>query len=131
MSTPLIRRGCRGFTFIETIIVIGIILVLTGSVGFTAIGFLDRARLAAARSQIEIYSAALQAYYLDTGRLPTAEQGLHALWEYPYLEPRPTGWMGPYLDRPAGPDPWGEPYRYQVPGPDGRPFAVSSTGVQP
>ena len=123
------RRRQAGFTFVETIIVIGIIMILAGSVGFMAFGFLDRARVATARNQIETYSVALQAYYLDNGRFPTPEQGLDALWESPVLDPTPRNWSGPYVDRPIAPDPWGNPYRYQVPGPSGLPFGISSLGA--
>ena len=76
-----------GWTFIETIVVIGIILILTSSVGFMAFRYLEKAKVVSARSQIETLALALDAYYLDCGRYPTAEQGLSALWEKPVLEP--------------------------------------------
>ncbi|MFW6362968.1 MAG: type II secretion system major pseudopilin GspG [Spirochaeta sp.] len=130
MKRRIFQYGAGGFTFVETIIVIGIIMILTGSVGFSAIGFLDRARNASARTQIELYSAALQAYYLDTGVLPTREQGLQALWQAPTFDPVPHGWRGPYIDRPLQPDPWGHHFEYRIPGKEGMPFEISSPGMQ-
>lgn len=117
-----------GWTFIETLIVIGIILILTSSVGVMAIRYLDKARTVSARSQIETYSLALDAYYLDCGKYPTTEQGLAALWEKPSLEPLPRNWNGPYVNKPINKDPWGNAYEYTVPGPGGLPFGIRSFG---
>ena len=118
-----------GWTFIETIIVIGIILILTSSVGFMAYRYIDRAKQAAAQNQIETIALALNAYMLDCGRYPTEEQGLSALWEKPHLEPVPSGWAGPYVGKKIPLDPWGKPYEYTAPGPNGLPFAVTSYGA--
>jgi general secretion pathway protein G len=118
-----------GWTFIETIIVIGIILILTSSVGFMAYRYIDRAKQAAAQNQIETIVLALNAYMLDCGRYPTEEQGLQALWEKPHLEPVPSDWTGPYVGKKIPLDPWGEPYEYTEPGPNGLPFAVMSFGA--
>ncbi len=121
--------GEDGWTFIETLIVIGIVLILTSSVGVMAVRYLDKARSAAARSQIETYSLALDSYCLDCGKYPTPEQGLAALWDKPHLEPIPGGWSGPYLNKPVNKDPWGNAYEYAVPGPDGLPFGIRSMGA--
>jgi general secretion pathway protein G len=76
----------------------------------------DRARDSAARAQIEMLTAALDAYRLDNGRYPSAEQGLEALRREPLIEPRPGHWRGPYLRREVPADPWGNPYVYLNPG---------------
>jgi general secretion pathway protein G len=123
------ERRDEGWTFMETLIVIAIILILTSIVGVTAIQYLDRARTAAARSQIDSFSLALEAYYIDCGRYPTEEQGLQALWQRPVIEPISPGWMGPYVLRRIPNDPWGNPYEYRVPGPDGLPFGIRSFGA--
>ena len=73
------------------------------------------AKDAAARSQIEMLGAALDAYRLDTGRYPTGEQGLAALWTQPNAQPRPAGWRGPYLRKEVPLDPWQHPYVYRSP----------------
>ncbi|MFP4364407.1 MAG: type II secretion system major pseudopilin GspG [Spirochaetia bacterium] len=119
----------QGFTFVETIIVIGIILILTSTVGVIAFRYLGRAKSVTARNNIQTYSLALNTYLLDTGMLPTEEQGLEALWERPVLEPVPENWQGPYVDRAVGPDPWGNEYEYTVPGPHGLPFGIQSYGA--
>ncbi len=118
-----------GWTFIETLIVIGIVMILTSTVGFMAVRYLDKARTVAARSQIETFAMALDSYYLDCGTYPTADQGLKSLWEKPSLAPVPKGWSGPYLSKPVPADPWGNEYAYSVPGPSGLPFGIRSLGA--
>jgi len=118
-----------GWTFIETLIVIGIILILTATVGFMGFRYLDKAKTVSARSQIETFSLALEAYYLDCASYPSQDQGLSALWQKPSAEPVPPGWRGPYIGKPVPKDPWGNDYEYTVPGPNGPPFGIRSFGA--
>jgi general secretion pathway protein G len=113
----------------ETLIAIAIVLILTSSVGFMAIQYLDRARVATARSQIDSFSIALESYFIDCGRYPTPEQGLNALWQKPVIQPINDNWSGPYLYKNTPNDPWGNPYEYQVPGPNGLPYGIRSFGA--
>jgi len=113
----------------EVLIVIAIILILTSAVGFMAFRYVDRARQVTARSQIETLSLALNAYAADCRQHPTRQQGLDALWTKPVLEPLPTGWNGPYINKRIFADPWGNPYDYTVPGPNGLPFGLRSFGA--
>lgn len=131
MKRPRFRRSRMesGWTFLETIIVMAIMLILSGGVVFLGSRYVERSRVARAENEIGALVLALEAYYLDTGRYPTAEQGLGALTEAPLLEPVPTRWMGPYLNRPVDRDPWGTPYRYTVPGPARLPFDLVSYGA--
>ncbi|MBN1243782.1 MAG: type II secretion system major pseudopilin GspG [Spirochaetales bacterium] len=122
-------RGEDGWTFIETLVVLGIVLILTATVGFMAARYLGKAREVAAKSQIETFSLAIQSYYLDCGSFPTEDQGLDALWQKPTLSPVPSAWTGPYLMKKTPLDPWGNPYVYEVPGPNGLPFSIASYGA--
>jgi general secretion pathway protein G len=99
-----------GWTFMETMIVIAIVMVLTASVGFMAINSLERARRAAAQAQIDSFCIAMEAYYIDCGMYPTEEQGLEALRIKPVIEPVSAGWNGPYLFKDIPNDPWGNRY---------------------
>jgi len=121
------REESGGWTFMETIIVIGIVLVLSSMVGFMAFKFIDQAKQAAARSQIEVYSLALNAYYADCKALPLETEGLEALWTKPASAS--TGWDGPYINKSIKTDPWGNPYLYKVPGPNNLPFQIISYGA--
>jgi len=123
-----------GWTFIETLIVIAIILILSTSVGFMAFRYIDRAKEVSARSQIETYALALDSYYMDMGSYPTADQGLSVLWQKPSDSsaegvPAGMGWRGPYINKPVGPDPWGRPYEYSCPGVSGLPYGIRSLGA--
>ena len=117
-----------GWTFIETLIVLSIILILTSTVGFMAAGYVDKARVISAKTQIENLSMALDTYFMDTMQFPSNEQGLDALWTKPILEPLPDGWDGPYLRKPVAKDPWGFSYEYKTPGPNGLPYSILSLG---
>jgi general secretion pathway protein G len=119
----------EGFTFIETIVAISIILILSAAVGFSAVKYIEKARIAACRNQIETFRLALQSYYLDSGNYPTESQGLGALWEKPSLAPLPSRWDGPYVDRQISPDPWGSKYIYKNPGDKNLPFSITSLGA--
>jgi general secretion pathway protein G len=106
----------RGFTLIEMIVVIVVIAVLAGLVGPMLFGNVTDARIQAARSQIELFGLALDAYRLDNDGYPTTEQGLAALRTIPTAEPLPARWRGPYVRKDVPADPWGHPYRYLAPG---------------
>jgi general secretion pathway protein G len=118
-----------GFSFIETIVAISIILILSAAVGFSAVRYIERARLAACRNQIETFRLALQSYMLDCGMYPTQAQGLAALWEKPIIAPVPPLWNGPYIDRQLPRDPWGNEYSYKNPGDKQLPFTILSYGA--
>ncbi|MDR1506806.1 MAG: type II secretion system major pseudopilin GspG [Treponema sp.] len=122
-------KSDKGFSFIETIVAISIILILSAAVGFSAIKYIERARLAACRNQIETFRLSLQSYLLDCGMYPTESQGLPALWEKPILAPVPPLWNGPYIDRQLPKDPWGNDYVYKNPGDKNLPFTILSYGA--
>lgn len=109
-------RARPGFTLIEVLVVIAVISVLAALVAPNVFRHVGTAKDAAARSQMEMLGAALDAYRLDNGRYPTTRQGLDALWREPTQDPRPTGWRGPYLRKAVPNDPWGTPYIYTSPG---------------
>jgi len=106
-----------GFSLIEMLVVVVIIGVLAAVVGPRFMGKTEQARIAAAKSQIENFSIALDSYQLDNGFYPTTEQGLKALIEKPTSGKVPPNWRGPYLSKKSIPaDPWGRPYLFTCPG---------------
>jgi general secretion pathway protein G len=113
---PPLLRSKGGFTLIEILVVVTVIAILAALVGPSVFRHLGRAKDAAARSQMEMLGAALDAYRLDNGRYPTTAQGLAALNAEPTAEPRPRNWQGPYLRKAVPPDPWGNPYSFTSPG---------------
>lgn len=106
----------RGFTLLELLVVIVIIGLLAGLVGPRYFDQLGKSNTKIARAQIDALEKALDQYRLDVGAYPTSEQGLQALYFKPNNVER---WQGPYLKKPAPPDPWGRPYGYKSPGEHG------------
>lgn len=93
-----------------------VLAVLAGLVAPNVFQHVGTAKDSAARSQIEMLGAALDAYRLDNGRYPTTEQGLAALWREPVSEPRASNWRGPYVRKEIPLDPWNNAYVYRSPG---------------
>lgn len=118
-----------GWTLIEVLTVIAIILVLTATVGFSTVKYVDKARIVAAKTQIESFTLALETYYIDCGAYPTQQQGLQVLWEKPIDTSITSSWDGPYLHKALPNDPWGNPYIYSIPGQNDKPFTVFSYGA--
>jgi general secretion pathway protein G len=106
----------RGFTLIELIVVIVVIAILAGLVGPMVFANVGDAKIQAARTQIELFGLALDAYRLDNDAYPTTAQGLAALRVLPANEPLPRRWRGPYVRKEIPLDPWGRPYVYAAPG---------------
>lgn len=114
-----------GWTFVETLVVMAIVLVLTASVGFSAVSQIDKARVVTARGQIESFCLALDTFYMDTMDYPSETDGLSVLWKN---EGQYENWRGPYIARKLPKDPWGNEYVYSVPGPNNLPFCIISYG---
>lgn len=108
------RRGERGFTLVEILVVITIIGLIMGLVGPRVLNYLTESKAKAAKIQIESFASALDLFFLDAGRYPSGSEGLTALVQRPGSI---SGWNGPYLKGGLVPaDPWGNPYIYRSPG---------------
>lgn len=113
---PAVQRATRrGFTLIEILVVIVVIGILATLVAPEIFKHVGAAKSATAKSQIEMFGSALDAYRLDNGHYPTTQQGLNALWEMPTVD-APANWRGPYLRKPVPLDPWNVAYIYLSPG---------------
>jgi general secretion pathway protein G len=115
-------RTSSGFTLIEMLVVITVIAILAAVIAPTIFRNVGDAKAAAARSQLQIFELALDAYRLDNDYYPSTTQGLSALVLSPTGDPPAPRWRGPYLKRRIPDDPWGRPYEYRSPGggsPDG------------
>lgn len=123
-SSPLFRRSLTasrgGFTLFEMLMVLTIIALLMGFVIFKLSGVTGKAEEKKAEGDILMLREALSAYQLESGTLPTTEQGLKVLWSKPTVEPIPEHWSKTMDEEVL--DPWGHPYQYLNPGkhnPDG------------
>lgn len=117
-SLPIRRRiasdqpTASAFTLTEMMVVLVIIGLLVAIVGPRLFSRLDTAKQRTAHLQIETLASAVTMFKIDSGRLPTKEEGLEVLVHAPADV---TDWQGPYLAKDQVPlDPWGKPYVYQV-----------------
>jgi general secretion pathway protein G len=124
------RRGARGFTLIEIMVVVVIIGILVGLIAPNILSRVDKARVTAARTDIATLEQALEMYRLDNHTYPSTDQGLEALVVKPGGAPEPRNWNPEgYLKKSLPVDPWGNPYQYVVPGQERRPFDLYSLGA--
>jgi general secretion pathway protein G len=107
------RSAARaGFTLIEVLLVL-IILVIIGSLAVNVFtGTQDRASINAAKSNVAPVRTAIDLYKLDLNKYPTK---LADLWEKPSDATQAEKWNGPYLEK-LKPDPWGNEYQYAAQG---------------
>jgi general secretion pathway protein G len=118
-------RNRDGFTLIELLVVMVIIGLLAALVGPRFIRQEEKAKIKAAKAQIELLGTALDTFRLDVGRYPSSQEGLEA------LRTKPGGlerWDGPYLKKDLPLDPWGKAYAYKSPGEHGA-FDIVSYGA--
>jgi general secretion pathway protein G len=116
-----------GFTLIELMIVVIIIVALAGMVLPRLIPAGDASKRGIAKGDIASITTALKLYRLYNNRYPTTEEGLDVL-----LKPSSSkDWKESYLEKQAI-DPWGKKYQYKCPGTHGTmDFDLWSTGSDP
>lgn len=107
-------RRSPGFTLIEMLLVLTIIALLMGMAIYHLVGVDKSAQEQRVQTDLLGIKESLAAYQLESGALPTTEQGLKALWAKPTTEPIPQHWRA-MLDEPLS-DPWQHPYQYRNPG---------------
>ncbi len=108
-----------GFSLIELMVVIAIIAMLAGAVGFAMFSALDDANVSKAKAEISTFKTALIAYRITFKKLPSTSDGLDSLVNNEKRN---------FLDLKEVPmDPWGNPYVYTLEG-DGS-FTIVSHGA--
>jgi len=98
----------------EMLIVLSIIALLMGMVIYNLTGVDEMAKNQKVESDLLSFKELLAAYQLESGTLPTTEQGLKVLWEKPTAEPVPDRWKA-LLENEVK-DPWQHSYQYRYPG---------------
>jgi general secretion pathway protein G len=110
------RRAHRGFTLIEVLLVLAILLMLAGVLVVTLGRTREGAQIDSARLLISKVENSLERYVMDLSRYPGEEDGgLQALMQPPAFDDERMAerWRGPYLaEEPR--DPWGNMLNYQL-----------------
>ncbi|MBI1388788.1 MAG: type II secretion system protein GspG [bacterium] len=119
------RERENAFTLVELLLVVTIIGILAGAVLVNIGGQTEKAKITRAKSDISTIETALNLYEIQIGQYPTTDQGLQALIEDPGGV---EGWNKPFLNKKNFRDPWGNDYRYRIPGSQGINFDLYSTG---
>lgn len=114
MNRKMIRRqrNRAGFTLIEVLLVLAILVVVAGAVVINAVGVSDDANKKFAKTQISSLSAFVNQYRLTVGSLPSS---LEALYTQPSDLADASKWVQ-IMDKPLGLDPWNHPYEYTING---------------
>ena len=116
------RAQRRGFTLIEILLVLGILVVMGSIVGVSVLTMQANAYNRAAKTQLHAFDSAITQYQLDIGQPPAT---LDALVNPPDDLPNPDKWKGPYLPKAVPMDPWDQAYNYE---PNGDQFRIYSSG---
>lgn len=113
-----------GMTLIEILAVVVILGMLAVTLTVGIAGKMGKAKREIVKTQIAQIMGQLQAYQLDKHSLPSPAQGLSALTS-PAVGPNQSYFIEPEKLL----DPWGNPYVYMVPGPNGYPYEILSYGA--
>ena len=106
-------RRAGGFTLIEMLLVLVIIVILASIAVPSYLKYEATAKKNAAVAQIAAFKQALEAYAVNNnGEYPTTAEGLDALIHNPGSVPN---WTKTLDTTSIPPDPWGTPYKYQCP----------------
>src|SRR5688572_6198963 len=108
------RKACRdrrGFTLMEVLLVLAILVVL----GATAVGVFSgiqrSSKIQTAQVQVDLIDNASDLYNATVGAYPNSLDDLYSMPQ----GVSPGKWAGPYLEE-VPMDPWGNPYDFVNPG---------------
>ncbi len=107
-------RARRGFTLIEVMIVILIVLALGGLVAWNLLGTKEEADENIVRIQMNTMKDALKQFRFDHSRYPTDAEGLAVLWDKEKMTEEESGikWKK-YIEKPVPQDKWGNEWGYR------------------
>ncbi|MEW4455852.1 type II secretion system major pseudopilin GspG [Bremerella sp. JC817] len=120
------RRKAAGFTLIEVLLVLVILVILGSLVGVSIFGVQKQALEKAAKTQVEGIEAAIKVYKLNMNKPPETLDGLLSQPS----DDKGNKWKGPYLDGEALPlDPWDNEYQYEVNGANYKIWSMGPDGA--
>lgn len=117
------RRHRGGFTLMELLLVLAILVTLGALAGVSIRQMQKNANKNAAKAQIQMLEQAIDGYQVDVGAPPP---DLESLQVQPDGVKNADKWQGPYLKTANVPnDPWGNAYQYET---NGDSFTIMSYG---
>jgi general secretion pathway protein G len=120
------RRARFGFTMVELMAVLIILGLLATVLVRNFMGQTDKARVTTTKTNLKILHQAVTQFKMETGRLPTEDEGLMALIE----QPSDIEVWEPYVDTTDMPkDGWGNDFIYELYPESGKPFVIKSFGA--
>lgn len=119
----------RGFSLMEVMIVIVIILLISGLVAVNLFGAKEDATKKTAQLQLQNLKDGLKFFYLEYNRYPTVEEGVSVLWNKETLDADAdeAKWRM-FFDEATPTDPWGTEWGYSDESEEGHPFDLWSYG---
>ncbi|MBC7835684.1 MAG: type II secretion system major pseudopilin GspG [Phycisphaerales bacterium] len=130
LGANVVPGGARGFTLIEVMVVIAILLAIVGLVAVNVIGRKKDASVGTTQIQLKTLKSALDTFFADFDRYPTDEEGLTVLWNKTTMaEEDQAKWKG-YMSEPVPTDTWSSAWGYRQTGeraPEGK-FDLWSNG---
>lgn len=106
------RKNRRGFTLIEVLLVLVILVVVGAAAVYNFAGIQETAYKNTAKTQINDLKRMLTLYQMNVGLPPNS---LDALFTQPGDIADASKWTQ-ISDKPIPPDPWGHPFEYKVNG---------------
>ena len=117
--------GRKAFTFLELMLVVAILGILVALTAPRLVGKAKKAKIIAAKTQMQTIITVLNRYEQDQDEFPTTEQGLEALVTRPSDVSEET--WDKYLDK-VPVDSWGQKFQYTCPSEHGGDFDLVSSG---
>lgn len=109
-----VATKARGFTLLEVMIVIVIILAILGLVTVNLMGTRKTADTKLVQVQLEALKGAMDQFYLEFNRYPSEEEGLGVLWSKDALPEEEQGKWRMFTKEALPRDPWGSEWGYRV-----------------
>lgn len=109
-----LRGARRGFTLVEVMIVIAIILALASLIGLAVFSRFGEAQQNITKIQMKNIEDALESFRLSFNRYPTDEEGVSVLWSSANLEnPEDEEKWSTFLTDAIPADQWGSEWGYR------------------
>ena len=113
LTRTRLRKNDRiGFTLMEVLLVMAILVILGSIVVASFTDILATSKEDAAKTQLQMFELPLNNYQMHVGQFPDTETGLESLRTPPTDGNLQQKWRGPYLQKSIPADPWGNVYNY-------------------